>query len=69
MSKKINKIKDLKLQKEWNRLHQEAVNKQEMTYIDPKTGYEVLTKIAHLERGSCCGSGCRHCPFDHIACD
>ena len=23
----------------------------------------VLTVAAHLERGTCCNSGCRHCPF------
>jgi len=26
----------------------------------------VFTERYHLERGYCCGSGCRHCPFDHI---
>lgn len=24
----------------------------------------VLTEKYHLERGFCCGNGCRHCPFD-----
>jgi hypothetical protein len=24
----------------------------------------VLTESYHLERGYCCGNGCRHCPFD-----
>jgi hypothetical protein len=23
----------------------------------------VFTAAYHLKRGSCCGSGCRHCPF------
>jgi 2-iminoacetate synthase ThiH len=23
----------------------------------------VFTEKTHLERGSCCGSNCRHCPF------
>jgi hypothetical protein len=23
----------------------------------------VFTKEFHLRRGSCCGNGCRHCPF------
>ena len=35
-------------------------------YTDPETGFVVFTELAHLERGSCCGSGCRHCPFDHV---
>lgn len=25
--------------------------------------YLVFTAAYHLKRGSCCGSGCRHCPF------
>ena len=29
-------------------------------------GYIVLTAKYHLERGSCCGNGCRHCPFEYI---
>jgi hypothetical protein len=28
-------------------------------------GYTVLTAKYHLERGFCCGNGCRHCPFDY----
>jgi len=28
-------------------------------------GLMVLTEKYHLERGYCCGSGCRHCPFDY----
>jgi hypothetical protein len=23
----------------------------------------VFTAVYHLKRGSCCGSGCRHCPY------
>jgi len=26
-------------------------------------GKVVMTERHHLKRGSCCGSGCRHCPF------
>ncbi|MBO9199876.1 MULTISPECIES: DUF5522 domain-containing protein [Niastella] len=29
-------------------------------------GYMVLTAQYHLERGHCCGNGCRHCPFDYV---
>ena len=25
--------------------------------------YMVFTAAYHLKRGSCCGSGCRHCPY------
>jgi Family of unknown function (DUF5522) len=24
----------------------------------------VFTRVYHLKRGYCCGSGCRHCPYD-----
>ena len=24
----------------------------------------VFTRVYHLKRGHCCGSGCRHCPYD-----
>jgi hypothetical protein len=27
-------------------------------------GYIVLTTKYHLEKGFCCGNGCRHCPYD-----
>lgn len=26
----------------------------------------VFTAWYHLKRGSCCGSGCRHCPYGHV---
>jgi hypothetical protein len=29
--------------------------------------YVVFTAAHHLRRGSCCGSGCRHCPFEPVA--
>jgi hypothetical protein len=25
----------------------------------------VMTDKYHLERGFCCGKGCRHCPFNY----
>ena len=46
--------------------HDEAVRAQRRTYIDPQTGYTVFTAVAHLLRGYCCGSGCRHCPYDDL---
>ena len=30
-----------------------------------EAGYVVLTEKFHLERGYCCGNGCRHCPFNY----
>jgi hypothetical protein len=28
-------------------------------------GLLVMTDVYHLARGSCCGNGCRHCPYGH----
>ncbi|MBT8115504.1 MAG: hypothetical protein KJP04_08990 [Arenicella sp.] len=30
-----------------------------------ENGFMVFTRAYHLARGSCCGSACRHCPYDH----
>jgi 2-iminoacetate synthase ThiH len=32
-------------------------------YFD--SGFIVFTEKYHLNRGYCCGNGCRHCPFDY----
>jgi hypothetical protein len=34
-----------------------------------ENGLLVYTATYHLQRGSCCGSGCRHCPYEpkHVA--
>jgi len=48
------------------KLHEQACAEGKDVYIDPKTGYSVFTEIAHKKRGKCCGSGCRHCPYNHI---
>lgn len=31
-------------------------------YFDEQ-GFMVLTEKFHLEKGYCCGYGCRHCPY------
>ena len=53
--------------KEWSedprRRHDAAVAAGEAGYIDPDSGLFVLTAASLLERGECCGSGCRHCPY------
>lgn len=33
------------------------------TYVDPATGYRVLTAAFLADRGTCCSLGCRHCPY------
>ena len=48
---------------EIDRLHQEACEVGEDSYIDPVTGYLVFTAKYHLQRGECCESDCRHCPY------
>ncbi|MBY0470218.1 hypothetical protein K2X30_03555 [bacterium] len=45
------------------KVHAEACERGEETYVDPETGYVVFTRLAHLNRGHCCESGCRHCPY------
>lgn len=46
--------------------HDEAVKRGEAGYMDPDTGLFVMTASYLRERGYCCGSACRHCPWDHI---
>lgn len=44
-------------------LHDEAVTRGAEHYIDPLTGFLVMTELHHLTRGSCCDNKCRHCPY------
>jgi hypothetical protein len=34
-------------------------------YYINEEGYVVLTEQYHLEKGYCCGNGCKHCPFHY----
>jgi hypothetical protein len=43
--------------------HDAAVARGEETYRDPRSGFDVFTAPALAARGTCCGSGCRHCPY------
>lgn len=45
------------------KLHDEAVAKGQKYYLDPATGFKVLTE-AYLLTRPCCGQGCRHCPYN-----
>lgn len=47
-------------------LHRIACEAGRDTYIDPVSGYQVLTSKALLKQGACCGNSCRHCPYGHI---
>ncbi len=39
-----------------------AATGEEDFYLD-ENGNVVFTAAYHLRRGTCCGNGCRHCPF------
>jgi hypothetical protein len=43
--------------------HAEALAKGEPCYADPASGLSVFTAAFLADRGYCCDSGCRHCPF------
>nr|XP_012599803.1 uncharacterized protein C1orf53 homolog [Microcebus murinus] len=47
-------------------LHAAACAAGQLNYVDPATGFVVLTEVAHLQRGECCGSACRHCPYGQV---
>ena len=48
------------------RAHDAAVRRGDDHYTDPSTGARVFTELFHRRRGVCCGSRCRHCPYDHV---
>jgi Family of unknown function (DUF5522) len=43
--------------------HHRALLLGEPGYLDPGSGLFVQTARTLWERGTCCGIGCRHCPF------
>ncbi len=43
--------------------HTAALRQGSTSYVDPATGLMVLTAAYLMARGSCCHSGCRHCPY------
>jgi hypothetical protein len=43
--------------------HAEALAGDEPGYLDPASGLFVLTAAYLTERGTCCETGCRHCPY------
>ncbi len=51
----------------WVAIHEAANAAGERQYRDPETGYRVFTEHELRQRGSCCGCGCRHCPWGHEA--
>lgn len=43
--------------------HAAACDAGQAGYLDPDTGLFVLTARFLAGRGTCCGRGCRHCPY------
>ncbi len=43
--------------------HAAALAAGDAFYSDPDTGLSVLTAGFLARRGTCCGRGCRHCPY------
>ena len=54
---------DAPLREEILACHREAMAAGEQGYVDPASGFLVMTAASHLERGTCCENGCRHCPY------
>ncbi|KAM8888541.1 uncharacterized protein C1orf53 homolog [Synchiropus picturatus] len=48
-------------------VHREACAAKKQMYVDPSSGYKVFTEYAHVQRGKCCGSACRHCPYGQVS--
>jgi hypothetical protein len=47
--------------------HERACASGLSTYLDPATGFVVLTAAYLADRGYCCSQGCRHCPWEGAA--
>jgi hypothetical protein len=45
------------------RAHASAVARDLPVYTDPVSGLSVFTAVFLADRGYCCDSGCRHCPY------
>ncbi|WP_412736848.1 DUF5522 domain-containing protein [Krasilnikovia sp. MM14-A1259] len=43
--------------------HAAALAEGRPGYLDPESGLFVLTAGFLADRGTCCGRGCRHCPY------
>jgi len=58
----LKAIKDKNFLKE-DKESQIKSEKEEDFYLE--NGFVVFTETYHLKRGYCCGSACRHCPYEH----
>ncbi|MBC7464462.1 MAG: hypothetical protein H7256_00590 [Bdellovibrio sp.] len=48
---------------QWVALHKQACAEKKNSYLDPQTGFHVLTSYYLKSRGYCCTNKCRHCPY------
>ena len=39
--------------------------KENIDYYIDENGFLVFTETYLLQRATCCGNGCRHCPYDY----
>lgn len=49
--------------------HVKETTKSKLSLADfyyDEDGKMVLTEEYHKRRGTCCGNGCRHCPYQHV---
>lgn len=61
-NKKANEEKgSIVLEKQ--QLHKKACQEHQYWYVDPESGFRVLTAFFLKKREYCCRSGCRHCPY------
>ena len=51
------------IQSKIERRHREACESNQDFYLDPATGFQVMTEKFLRDRGHCCESDCRHCPY------
>lgn len=56
--------KEIKMQQNKEKKKTQPLVINEDYYIE--NGRWVFTAAFHLKRGKCCGSNCRHCPFEHV---
>jgi hypothetical protein len=43
--------------------HRAALEAGQDSYLDPSSGLTVFTAGYLARRGTCCDTGCRHCPY------
>lgn len=41
--------------------------KEGVDFYFNEQGFVVLTEKYHLDKGFCCGNGCKHCPYEYEA--